>query len=177
MTDAPPSRSAGRAAAIGALVAVNVLLGAGVAATVPGLVGTIADAQPVTTETTVFDQLRPGDCILDFIWQPTYQAEYQVVDCSLPHGAEVIYRPSLGEAADVYPGEPASIAISKAVCDLVFDNDRYLDESVHDYPEAGLQSLWLTRRDWVDGQREYACFLLNQDGTPLVGSFYAPDLL
>jgi hypothetical protein len=113
--------------------------------------------------------LVPGDCLQDFtqVAGPSY--DYVLVDCKAPHAAELVLYDRQGNV-DNYLGPRAMADLAQTLCDTTL---RY-GLSVGDlgkYPDAYLFGVFQGRAEWEKGNKSIQCYLINRDGSPLVGQF------
>lgn len=115
--------------------------------------------------------LAGGEC-LDPYTSP-WDRQFQVVDCAVPHHAQLLVRGTYpGDAAAPYPGEAALTSGLNLACS---------DASVLDLGAAGIYSdLQLqpaypaTEEQWNSGDRSYYCFASRSGGDVLAGSLRPP---
>jgi hypothetical protein len=122
--------------------------------------------------------LIPGDCLASFDKTGDAAAEYQLVDCSAPHAAELVYIAQLADEFDTYLGARAISELAGSICDDAMRYQLYLDwaeEQQAQYPSAVLHGVYQTRASWEQGQTGFQCFLLNLNGEPLVGQYYKQE--
>jgi cytochrome c-type biogenesis protein CcmE len=113
--------------------------------------------------------LVAGDCLQDFtqVAGPTF--DFELVDCKVPHAAELVLYDTQTNVKN-YLGPRAMSDLAQALCDTTL---RY-GLSVGDlskYPEAYLFGVFQGRAEWENGNRAIQCYLINRDGSPLVGQF------
>jgi hypothetical protein len=116
-------------------------------------------------------RLRGGECLDPFgsPWDETFT----VVDCAVPHAAQLISRVSLSaDPAAAYPGEAAITAQLNLACTA----PSVLDfAAAGAYPDVQWQASYpVSAEQWAAGQREYSCFITRSSAEPLTGSVQAP---
>lgn len=122
--------------------------------------------------------LIPGDCVVAFDKTGDAAAQYQLVDCSSPHAAELVYVAELADKFDTYLGARAISELSESICDDAMRYQLYLNwgpEQQERYPTARLHGVYQTRASWEQGRTGFQCFLLNRNGEPLVGQYYKQE--
>jgi hypothetical protein len=122
---------------------------------------------PVPAGVHGWAELRGGECLDPFT--SAWQARYTVVDCGLPHAAQLIARaPIEASAAAPFPGEEAIVAPLNLACTApaVLDSAAaaaYTDlQSQPSYPVSAEQ--------WASGQRDYLCFISRASGDLLTSN-------
>ena len=116
-------------------------------------------------------ELSGGECI-DPYTSP-WERQFQVVDCAVPHHAQLLVRGTYpGDASAPYPGEAALTSGLNLAC---------TDASVLDLGTAGiyadlqLQPAYPANEEqWSSGDRSYYCFASRSGGDVLAGSLRPP---
>ena len=141
------------------------------------LVGVTVNAQAQARLGTTYDaeDLVPGDCLERFDAVGTAAATYDVIDCDLPHAAELVYLAELGDAFDFYIGARASSELATSICESAMRYQLYLRDGVEDYETAKLYGVYQSRTSWKAGETTFQCFLINGNGEPLVGQYFKTD--
>ena len=143
------------------------------------VVGVTVNAQAQARLGTTIDaeDLLPGDCLESFDAVGTAAPSYAVVDCDQPHAAELVYLADLGGEFDFYIGARASGELATSICQSAMRYQLYLREDVAQYETAKLYGVYQSRTSWKPDETTFQCFLINENGEPLVGQFFKPDPL
>ena len=115
----------------------------------------------------LWSTLRGGEC-LDPYTNP-FELRFTVVDCSVPHSAQMVMRSTFpGAATADYPGLDALQSQINLLCTAL---------GVIDLAKAGAYndiqfqaSYAATTDEWMTGQRDYFCFVNRSGGEPITGS-------
>lgn len=171
------------------VVAVLVLAGLFVAGTrLPGILSAAPSATSVETPTLTptptptptstsgpqlagtydwFD-LRGGECVNP--WVSAWQQKFTVVDCSVPHGAQVMSRGTLGD--DPAAGYPGAEAITQQLNLLCQVPANFNSAILGAYPDVVWQANYpVNAAQWSAGMRDYYCFVSRSSSEPIVGDF------
>ena len=141
---------------------------------------------PVEPGNHEWDELLGGECLDPY--PGPWAEEFTVVDCAVPHPAQLVARgtfaepaaaatepsaPPVGAPASVYPGAAALQAQINLLCTT---------PKVIDYAAAGKYtdiqfeaSYPATDQQWADGDREYYCFVSRKSGEPITGTLAVPQ--
>lgn len=173
--------------AVLALVALF-LVGQRLASTAPAPVATpTATAEPTAAPTATagplppgplapgdyrWDELLGGECLGEY--ESAWQERYTVVDCTIPHPAQMVFRGTFtDDAAAAYPGVEELSSRINLLCTA---------PSVINYQIAGTASdiqvtasFAATAADWDAGDRTYYCFVNRASGEPLTASVAQPQ--
>ncbi|RFA18005.1 septum formation family protein [Subtercola boreus] len=128
-------------------------------------------AGPQLAGTFEWFELRGGECIAPFT--SAWQQRFTVVDCQVPHGAQVMGAGSLStDATAAYPGQAALSETLNLLC----QKPENVDSSILGaYPDVVWQAGYpVNEAQWKAGQRTYYCFVSRSSSLPLLGSFAAP---
>lgn len=128
---------------------------------------------PVPPGEYQWDELLGGECLLP--WESAWQDTYTVVDCAIPHPAQMVYRGEFDDGAnDVYPGIEALQARINLLC---------TPPTIINYANAGTAtdiqvtaSFAVDEEDWNDGNRTYFCFVNRASGENLTVSVAVPQV-
>lgn len=128
---------------------------------------------PVAPGEYQWDQLLGGECLDPF--PSAWQDRYTVVECTVPHAAQLVYRGLFSDPADaVYPGIEAVQANINLLCTA---------PTIIDYAAAaGALDIQVTasfaadEADWNSGNRSYFCFVNRSGGEPLGVSIAVPQV-
>ena len=142
---------------------------------------TVMAVGPVTPGDYRWDELLGGEC-LDPYTGP-WAEDFTVVDCTLPHPAQLVVRGTFAEQPATVPGPSASpgsesgsgypgIAALQAQINLLCTA-----ATVIDYAAAGAYtdiqfeaSYPVSDEQWQAGDRDYFCFVSRASGAPLAAS-------
>lgn len=161
---------------------------------IPDLLGPAPGAEPSPTPTptpTPTETARPvgpvppGDYWWDELWggeclEPfgnAWQDEFTVVDCSVPHTAQLVARlpfplPEGLTEQGPYPGEEALAAQITILCSAPGVIDLAAAGAFRDAQLQG--SFAATEEQWDDGEYDYFCFVSRSSGELLTGSLAVP---
>ncbi|CAN5364648.1 hypothetical protein BH11ACT3_BH11ACT3_09730 [soil metagenome] len=162
------------------LLGIVVLLVLGLLATL-ALTALVAARNAQTAQSRIgatisVDDLVPGDCISEFDRVGGSLNDFPLTSCDSPHAAELIAVQGLRTGSDDFLGANALSDLARSICQTTFDFRLHMTD-VSDYPTAFLFGVYSTRTDPVKGATQFRCFLINRDGSPLVGQFYSDQTL
>jgi hypothetical protein len=158
-------------------IALGVILLVVLAVTVSlAVVGARAAEARIGTEVSP-DLLVEGDCVAEFAKAGSALAQYTIADCDQTHAAELVFIAEFGEEFGVYLGTSASAQLASSICETTMRYRLHLEDIPEEYSDAMLFGVYQSRANWAEGQTFFQCFLVNRDGTPLVGGFYKKDVL
>ncbi|HRN29987.1 MAG TPA: hypothetical protein PK890_09850, partial [Terrimesophilobacter sp.] len=175
---------AGSAVALLALVAFFIvgtrlpfLTGSGTSAsdepTVP--VETERPQGPVEPGTYNWNELLGGECLEGY--RGAWENEYTVVDCSIPHDAQLVIRASVPVTAGTggaYPGVSSLQSRMSLLCTDVTVVDY---NAANRYDDVQFEASYpASVEEWDSGRRDYFCFISRSTGQPLEGSLAAPPV-
>ncbi len=122
-----------------------------------------------------WDELLGGECLDPY--NGPWEEEFTVVDCDRPHPAQLVARGVFGADDGLvtpYPGIEALRSQVNLLCTA---------PTVVDYAAAAeftdIQfeaSFAATAEDWIEGNRDYYCFLSRSSGGPITGSIAMPQV-
>ncbi|MCZ2263682.1 septum formation family protein [Isoptericola sp. QY 916] len=114
--------------------------------------------------------LNLGDCF-ELPADATDLTGIVAVDCTSPHGAELVGVDELTDAE--YPGEDSVVATTEDFC-----FEEFADYVGTDYDASGLDMMYLypTEASWTFGDRRLMCWAQNPDGSPLEASVQGSGL-
>lgn len=128
---------------------------------------------PVEPGTYNWNELLGGECIEDF--RGAWENEYTVVDCAVPHAAQLVVRAAVPVATGTggtYPGVFDLQSRMNLLC---------TDAAVIDYAAAKVYddvqfeaSFPPSAEEWDKGRRDYFCFVSLASGELIEGSLAAP---
>jgi hypothetical protein len=129
---------------------------------------------PVVPGDYHWDQLLGGECLDPF--QSPWQDDYTVVDCAVPHAAQLVH---IGEfplpdaGVEAFPGEEELQTRALTLCRApgIFSSD------VSDLKKDAqiTVSFTLAAEDWDAGDRHFSCFLSRVSGDPITGDMALPQ--
>jgi hypothetical protein len=132
-------------------------------------------ATPAPEETVAAGPVAPGDyewnelqgteCLEPF--ENAWQETYTVVDCAIPHAAQLTAKGTFDEA-DVFPG-PEALATEANLACASTKVINYKKASVYD-DVAISASYATTDQEWTDGFHDYYCFVNLTSGDPITGT-------
>lgn len=128
---------------------------------------------PVAPGDYQWDELLGGECLKPF--ESAWQDRYTVVDCTVPHPAQMIYRGEFAdEATALYPGVEELQKRINLLCTA---------PTVIDYSKAGAAtdiqvqaSFAADAEDWDTGNRTFYCFVNRSGGEDLTQSIAIPQV-
>lgn len=128
---------------------------------------------PVAPGEYRWDQLLGGECLDPF--ESAWQDSYTVVDCAVPHPAQLVYRGVFSDAADVpYPGVDALQQQITLLCTAPTIIDYAAAAATVDIQvSAGFPA---DEADWTGGNRAYFCFVNRSGGEPIGVSIAVPQV-
>jgi hypothetical protein len=130
---------------------------------------------PVAPGEYAWDELLGGECLDPF--ESPWQTTYVVVDCAVPHPAQMVHRGVIPEKptdTGLYPGEEAVQAQAVAICRSgsgIFD-----PAVVSALTDAVVQASYPTQEVWDDGGRDYFCFVSRSSGELITGDLALPQV-
>ena len=128
---------------------------------------------PVLPGEYQWDALLGGECLDPY--ESPWQDRYTVVDCSVPHPAQMVYRGLFADAADVaYPGVEELQKRINLLCTAPTIIDYAAAATTLDIQVAA--SFAADAADWDDGDRTYFCFVNRSGGEPLGASIAVPQV-
>lgn len=140
-----------------------------------------APAEPEVTE-EVLGPLAPGDygwnellgteCIEP--WMSPWEQDFMVVDCGQPHGAQLVFRGTFEDSVlDPYPGIEELQSRVNLLCASAENIDYTAANAFSDIQLSA--SFAASEGDWVEGQRDYFCFVSRSSNEPLTANVAMPD--
>ncbi len=125
-------------------------------------------AGPQLAGTYDWSDLRGGECINPFT--SAWQQKFTVVDCAVPHGAQVMSRGSLSDdPAAAYPGQDA---IKQQLNLLCQQPANFNSAILAAYPDVVWQADYpVNAAQWQAGLRDYYCFVSRSSSLPITGNF------
>ncbi|WP_150307592.1 hypothetical protein [Planctomonas psychrotolerans] len=134
----------------------------------PTLTARPSPGAPVTPGIHAWDELGGGECIDPY--PGPWAGEYTVVDCGLPHPAQLVTRAPFPTDADRYPGAET---IAAQLC-LLCSTPTVIGPAAAAYPDLRIEGAYpATAEQWDVGQRDYFCFVTRANGEPLTGTLAA----
>lgn len=128
---------------------------------------------PVVPGEYHWDELLGGECLDPY--QSPWQDSYTVVDCDLPHAAQLvrIFEYPIPESGpEPYPGEDVlqERALERCRGEGIFDTD------VKSLKDAQVEvSYPVSAEDWNAGDRSFSCFVSRTSGDPITGDIALPQ--
>ncbi|MCU1478198.1 MAG: hypothetical protein JWQ64_2891 [Subtercola sp.] len=125
-------------------------------------------AGPQLAGTYEWSALRGGECISPFT--SVWQQRFTVIDCAVPHAAQVMSRGTLGDdPAAVYPGQDAIKEQLNLLCQLPANFNPAILAA---YPDVVWQADFpVSAAQWQSGLRDYYCFVSRSSSLPITGNF------
>ena len=116
---------------------------------------------PVAPGEYQWDELLGGECLQP--WVSAWEDRYTVVDCAVPHPAQMVFRGTFDdEAVAAYPGVEALQTRINLLCTA---------PTIIDYARAGAAndiqvsaSFAADAADWDEGNRTFFCFVNRSGG-------------
>lgn len=150
----------------------------------PTPTATVLPLGPVDPGDYIWDELLGGECINPYVGP--WEINYTVVDCEVPHAAQLVTKGTFAEtasgaeggtgvgSASGYPGIEALQSQVNLLCTAA---------TVVDYGKANAYtdiqfeaSYAISAQDWSDGNRSYYCFLSRSGGGEITGSIAVPPV-
>ena len=141
----------------------------------------VESAAPIPAE-EVLGPLAPGtygwnallgtECLEPYASE--WDAEFTVVDCAQPHTAQLVYRGTFDDPAlAAYPGVEELQSRVGALC-ASGDNIDY--EVANAYSDVRISASYAaSEQNWIDGQRDYFCFVTRTPGEQFTSDIAMPD--
>ncbi len=129
---------------------------------------------PVAPGEYAWNELLGGECLDPF--ESPWQDGYTVVDCAVPHPAQMVRRGLIPEptpGVDLYPGEDVLQVQAVAFCRGPGIFDPAVSGKITD---AVVQASYPTEQVWAEGGRDYFCFVTRTSGEPITGSLTLPQV-
>lgn len=128
---------------------------------------------PVEPGTYNWNELLGGECIEDF--RGAWENEYTVVDCAVPHAAQLVVRaavPVLAGTGGTYPG----VFDLQSRMNLLCTDAAVIDyEAAKAYDDVQFEASFPpSAEEWDKGRRDYFCFVSLASGALIEGSLAAP---
>jgi hypothetical protein len=130
---------------------------------------------PVAAGVWAWDELRGGECLDPYVGP--WEEEFTVVDCAIPHPAQMVFRGTFPASAegvtdDPYPGAE----ILQGQLSLLCTAPGIIDLAVAgQYPDVQFQGSYpATAEQWDGGNRYYYCFVSRSSDEPLTASVAIP---
>lgn len=128
---------------------------------------------PVAPGDYQWGELLGGECVKPF--ESAWQDRYTVVDCTVPHPAQMVYRGEFGDDRTVaYPGLDELQKRINLLCTA---------PTIIDYAKAGAAtdiqvtaSFPVDAEDWNSGNRTFFCFVSRSGGEDLTQSIAIPQV-
>ena len=131
----------------------------------------VAAIGPVAAGLHEWDELLGTECVDPFV--SAWEQEFTVVDCSVPHGAQLVYRGRFDDSAlDAYPGVEALQARMNILCASPENIDYAAAGEVSDIQVSA--SFAGDEEAWAAGDRNYFCFVSRSSGEPLTADVATP---
>ena len=120
-----------------------------------------------------WDALLGGECLSPY--DSSWQENYQVVDCTTSHPAQLVYRGIFDDAANAtYPGLDELQKRINLLCTAPTIIDYAVAGTVQDIQVAA--SFAADVDEWDAGNRTYFCFAMRAAGQPLLASIAVPQV-
>lgn len=128
-------------------------------------------AGPQLAGTYDWSDLRGGECISPFV--SAWQQKFTVVDCAVPHYAQVMSTGSLStDTAAAYPGQDAIKQQLNLLCQTPANFNSAILSA---YPDIVWQANYpVSDAQWQAGLRNYYCFVSRSSSLPIAGNFAPP---
>lgn len=128
---------------------------------------------PVAPGTYNWNELLGGECLDDY--RGAWENEYTVVDCSVPHAAQLVTRagvPIEAGTGGAYPG----VSELQSRMNLLCTDSTVVDyTAANEYDDIQFEASYpASLEEWDSGRRDYFCFVSRASGQPLEGSLAAP---
>ncbi|GAA3730790.1 hypothetical protein GCM10022239_04220 [Leifsonia bigeumensis] len=143
--------------------------------TTPTPTPTAAPLGPVDPGVYDWDELLGGECLDPY--EGPWAEEYTVVDCAGPHPAQLATRGTFGPDDGFVTPYPGVEALQSQV-NLLCTAPEVIDyAAARAYTDIQFEaSFAATADDWVEGDRDYSCFLSRASGGPITGSIAMPQV-
>jgi hypothetical protein len=137
-----------------------------------------AELGPVEPGTYRWDELLGGECIDPY--DSPFQDEYTVVECTVPHAAQMVRTGTIVPVApvtgvfdpDAYPGEQALQEQTLGLCRA----SGIFSPAASAFTDAQITASYPTEQQWTDGNRAYYCFVTRSSGEPLTADIALPQV-
>lgn len=142
-------------------------LGGGSAAPAPESTEPATATAPREPGTWAWNQLFGGECVDPF--PGAWAEEFDVVDCSTPHAAQLVAVGDLGVVTGgIYPGADEVGVVADTQCSA----QGVLDlATAGEYPNMQISSAYApTQEEWDAGNTSFYCFVSLADASPITGS-------
>ncbi|TAL46086.1 MAG: hypothetical protein EPN91_00900 [Salinibacterium sp.] len=128
---------------------------------------------PVAAGNHDWNDLLGGECLASF--ESAWQASYQVVDCTQPHAAQMVFRGTFDYLPDVpYPGTQELLSKANLACSA---------STVIDYAAANVYkdvqvsaSFAADQSEWDDGNHSFLCYVSRSSGETFTTSIAMPPV-
>jgi len=131
----------------------------------------VAAVGPVEPGLHDWDDLLGTECIDPYT--SAWEQEFTVVDCAVPHGAQLVYRGRFDDSAlDAYPGVEALQGRMNLLCTSPENIDYAAAGEVSDIQFSA--SFAGSEEAWAAGDRSYFCFVNRSSGEPLTMNVATP---
>jgi hypothetical protein len=119
-----------------------------------------------------WDELLGTECIDPFV--SAWEQEFTVIDCAAPHAAQLVQR---GRFVDEQPAVFPGVEALQARMNLLCTGTRSIDYSVaKTYLDIQFSASFAANdQEWINGQRDYFCFVTRSSGEPFTTSVAKPD--
>ncbi len=128
---------------------------------------------PVEPGEYAWDELLGGECLDP--WESAWQDRYTVVDCAVPHPAQMLARGEFADEANAgYPGFDELQKRINLLCTAPTVIDYVATGGATDIQVSA--SFAVDESDWLDGNRTYYCFVNRADGATFTTSIAIPQV-
>ena len=127
---------------------------------------------PLPNGVQAWTALLGTECVDPFT--SPWEKEYTVVDCTQPHAAQLVATGIFDDSIlDAYPGVEELQARMSLLCSNATNVDYTAAQA---YDDVQVQASFAAdEQQWVDGDRNYYCFVSRSSGEPLTTSIAMPD--
>jgi hypothetical protein len=129
---------------------------------------------PIAVGEHDWDALLGTECIDPYV--SAWQEKYTVVDCAAPHAAQMVFHGIFAdEAWAPYPGAAELQSRINLLCTSPTTVNYEVARQYSDIQIAA--SYAATEQQWLDGERDYYCFVSRSSGQPLEVSVANPPVV
>ena len=138
----------------------------------PTAMPTALPAGPLPPGEYQWDELLGGECLDPF--ESAWQDRYTVVDCAVPHPAQMVFRGQFPDAPDAaYPGVDELNKRINLLCTAPTVINYQVAGTAQDIQVAA--SFAATAEQWDAGDRTFFCFANRASGESLTASIAVPQ--
>ena len=127
---------------------------------------------PVAPGLHDWDELLGTECLEPFV--SAWEEEFSVIDCSAPFSAQLVHRGTFTDSQlEPYPGFDVLQARMNLLCTSPSNINYSVAVQFTDIQFAA--SFAVDQQEWIEGHRDYFCFVTRASGEPFATSIALPD--